>query len=251
MTKLFTYQEIGNTAKHTVISADDEAQAQELIGSGNAVRLDLPELDKAEKQANDLHDKYEADIRRIKETDNPLLMDEKVQAYELEKLEKEYRAKSAEVEQEYKQWRNQQIKEAKTRAAQAVVKVAENDREVARQFKDRASLKLAGSGDKGESVERIKNEINLLTDSQKVALQSHTSELLAGIESTSNKQAIIDAVQDIRNDDLLSVKVATQLPGSVLTKQRTKDIARRVVSESSSTGKGGISPEFYKKNLKR
>ena len=252
MTRLFTYQSDGNIEKHRVIHAEHE-QAQALLDSGKAVKLDIPELQRLEQKADELRTTYRANVDRIRKSDNPLLQDEKVQKYELDKLEKEYRAKTAEVEAEWKAYRAQQIEEAKVRAARAVIKVTDNDRAVAEQFKNRAALKLAGASNKGEALTEIRNEINLLTDEQKTALQGHIAGLIGGIDGNeSDKLLIIEAVQDIRNSDLLAVKVAEQLPTSVLGKQRIDDIARRVVQDEASSALkgGGIDREFYEEHLK-
>lgn len=234
MTRLFDYE------NHRVIEESDPVKAEELISAGKAKKLILPGLDEMERKADELHANYKKEVQRVKESDNPLLQDEKVQAYELGKIEEEYRAKSAEVEAKYTAWRAEQIAQAKTRAAQAVVKVSDNDRAVAEQFRNRASLKLASAIDAGEALVEIKNEIDLLTDEQKTALQGEITGLLAGIEGNQTyKQAVIAAVQDIRNEDLLAVKVAEQLPYTVLTKQRRDDIVQQVMSETSSVFRGG------------
>ncbi|KRG13347.1 hypothetical protein ACA30_15730 [Virgibacillus soli] len=137
------------------------------------------------------------------------------------------------------------------RAAQATIKVSDNDKLVAEQFKNRASLKLAAAVEKGDALTEIKNEISLLTDGQRVALQGEIAGLIGGIEgNATHKQAIISAVQDIRNSDLLAAKVAEQLPRSVLESQRIDDIAKWAVSEPGAMRDGGIDREFYEEHLK-
>lgn len=229
----------------------DPVQAEALIGAGKAVKLELPKLDELQGKADEIHATYKANVERIKSSDNPLLQSPEVRKYELDRLEQEYRAQSAEVEAEYKEWRAAQIEESKVRAAQATIKVSDNDKLVAEQFKNRASLKLAAAVEKGDALTEIKNEISLLTDGQRVALQGEIAGLIGGIEgNATDKQAIISAVQDIRNSDLLAAKVAEQLPHSVLTMQRVEDIAKRVAREPGAMRDGGIDREFYEEHLK-
>ncbi|GIN58091.1 hypothetical protein J8TS2_24100 [Lederbergia ruris] len=242
---------IFNYENKRVEEISDDMQADELIRSGQAVELDIPMLTSYENKADEIHTNYKKEVERIKNSDNPLLQSPEVRKYELDRLEQEYRAQSAEVEAEYKEWRAAQIEESKVRAAQATIKVSDNDKLVAEQFKNRASLKLAAAVEKGDALTEIKNEISLLTDGQRVALQGEIAGLIGGIEgNATHKQAIISAVQDIRNSDLLAVKVAEQLPHSVLTMQRVEDIAKRVAREPGAMRDGGIDREFYEEHLK-
>lgn len=236
MTRLFTYQPTGDHDKHKVITVDDASQADELINADKAVKLDLPELSRLEKEADQLHDTYKADVKRIKESENPLLQNEDVQAWEIEKLEKAYREKSQAVQEEYAKWRSGEIESAKVRAAQATVKVGDDDRMTAEQFATRQALRLASTSDDdmSKALKQIGEEIDLLTDSQKVALQSHIPELLSQAgDDAQGKRSIINKVQDTRNSDALAYKVVTQLPVDILTKQRIHDIAKSVVGEGN------------------
>lgn len=229
----------------------DPVQAEALIGAGKAVKLELPKLDELQGKADEIHANYKKEVERIKSSDNPLLQNPDVLRYELDRLDKEYRAQSAEVEEQYKAWRAQQIEESKVRAARAVIKVTDSDRTVAEQFVTRASLKLAAAYDdeKGAIVGEIIEDIAHLSDAEKTAMQSKIGVLLSELES-SDKQKLVSAVQDIRNSDLLAVKVAEQLPHSVLTMQRIQDIAKRVVEETGAMRDGGIDREFYEEHLK-
>src|SRR5690625_4818793 len=136
MARLFTYQD------HKVITTDSEEQAEELIASGDAVKLDLPELDEFERKANELHAKYKSDVDAIRNSDDPRITDE-VKEWEIGKIDESYEAETAQLEQEYAQWRQAQQADAKKRAARAVVSVTKDDEQVASQFVTRASLRLA------------------------------------------------------------------------------------------------------------
>lgn len=234
-----------------VVYLEDEAEANKLIDAGKAVKLELPELENFEKQASDVYDEYIAKVEQIKASDNPIYTDE-VKAYELERLKKEYEEKSQEIEAEYLAYRDKAIEDAKVRAARAVVKVTEADKLVAEQFANRAILSLAGAADKSAVLKRIVDDISLLTDEQKTALQSEIVRVLEQVSDDyyTSKQAVISAVQDVRNEDLLAYEVAKQLPHTVLTKQRQRAIVEQVVNEPSAMTGGGIDREFYEEYIK-
>lgn len=236
-----------------VIDESDQTKANELIDEGKAIKLDLPGLEKYEKQAQDVYNTYQNEVKRIKESDNPLLQDEKVRAYELDKLEQEYRKQSQEIEEKYQAYRKSSIEDAKVKAAQASIKLSDKDKQVAEQFATRASLTLTAAyeQEKSEVVMRIVDDIRLLTDEQRTALQSQAGELLANVDDATDKRKLINAMQEVRNPDLLALEVANQLPYTVLTMQRINDISKKVVSESTfSQADGGIDREFYEKHLK-
>lgn len=244
--RLFNYE------SKNVVFEDDPTKAEELINSGKAVSLQLPELDNFEKTANDIYETYRKQSEAIKNNDNPLYTPE-VKTYELEKLEADYRAKSAEVEKEYLAYRDKHREETRIRAAQAVVTVTDKDKLTASQFATRANLELAATHDKGAALKKITDEIALLTDGQRTALQSEILGVLTNVddgEYASEKRSVISAVQSVKNEDILAHSVATQLPHTVLTKQNMYDVVSKVVSESN-TSRGGIDVEFYEKHLKR
>lgn len=245
MIRLFDYE------NKKVVYVEDEAEANKLIDAGKAVKLDLPEIERYEKAAADIYDEYRAKVKQIKQSDNPMFTEE-VKAYELERLKKEYEQKSQEIEAEYQEYRKKAIEDAKIRAARAVIKVSEADKLVAEQFANRAILSLAGAADISAALKRIADDISLLTDEQKTALQGEIVRVLEQVSDDyyTDKQAVIAAVQDVRNPDLLAYEVAKQLPRTVLTKQQQRAIIEQVVNEPSALTGGDIDKEFYQKYLK-
>lgn len=243
--RLFDYE----TKK--MIEMDDQVKANELIDAGKAVKLDLPELEQFERKAKEIHETYNKKVEEVKTSDHPLMQDPKVKAYELTRLEEEYRAKSQEIEEEYQAYRKQALEEAKVRAAQASVKLTSKDKQTAEQFATRASLELVGAfgHEKSEAVARIIDDIKLLTDEQRTALQAHAGELLANVDDATDKRKLIDAMKEVRNPDLLAVEVAKQLPHTVLTMQRVREIAKKV-ARNEMQGMGGVTRDFYEEHLK-
>src|SRR5699024_2790290 len=195
--RLFTLQDVENTSKHTMIHADNK-KAEELIKSGAAVKLDMPELNKFEKKANEIYEKYQRDVDEIRSSDNPLMTNH-VKNYEINKLEDQMRKQSAEVEREYKKWQAQQQADARKRAAKAVINVGKDDEAVAEQMVTRYSLRLAtaSDNDKGVIANQLLRDINYLDDSQKTAMQKVITPLLSELDSL-DKSRIVDAVSDIR-----------------------------------------------------
>lgn len=244
--RLFDYE------SKKVIEMDDQVKAKELINAKKAIELELPEVDSYEKQARDIYDSYKKDVERIKNSDNPIMQDEKVQKYELDRLEQDYREQSAKIEEAYQAYRKQALEDAKVKAAQATVKVTDKDKLTAEQFATRAGLELAGAyeQDKSVTVARIVDDIRLLTDEQRTALQANASQLLANIDDAGDKRKLINAMQEVRNKDLLAVEVARQLPHSVLTMQNISDISKQVVKDKELHSTGGMTRDFYEKHLK-
>src|SRR5699024_10332338 len=142
-----------------------------------------------------LHSEYEAKVERIKESDNPLYTDE-VKEYEIQKLNEEYEQATSQLAVEYSAWRAEQVEEAKQKAARSFVKVSDKDKQLAEQLAARYSLRIASDGQ--DAAHAIAGEIALLSDSERVALQSHIGGLLASIENTADKNRIIDAVRTVK-----------------------------------------------------
>lgn len=245
MSRIFNYE------TNRIESLSDVENAEELIGSGRAVELSLPELDKYAREADELHDSFIRRRDNIKDSNNPLYTDE-VKQYEIDKLEAEYREKSAEVEEQYTAYRKEQLEKTRVRAAQATIDITDADKLTASQFATRAALELASTSKKGDVLKRIENEVGLLTDGQRVALQSEMVGLLAGVDDNEQgKKSLIAAVQKVKNEDKLSYIIAQQLPHSVLTKQRIYDAATKVVRESAEARSNeSIGRGFYEKHIK-
>src|SRR5699024_995120 len=116
-----------------------------LVEKGEAIKLNMPKLDEYKTKANRLHAEYEAKVASIKESDNPLYTDE-VKKYEIQKLHDEYEQATADLANNYSQWRATQIEEAKQKAARSFVKVSDKDKQLAEQLAARYSLQIAADG---------------------------------------------------------------------------------------------------------
>ena len=210
---------------------DNEMEANKLIEGGKAVKLDVPQLEEAERKAEEVYNTYRSRVDSIKNSDNPLLQDEKVQKYELDRIKKEYEQQSQQVQEEYAQWRTKAIEDARKRSAQASINVSKSDKRVADQFANRASLQLAGSiGDeKGVAVDKVIRQIRLLTDEQRTSLQDNAGQILANIDDDVSRRKVARAIQEVRNPDLLAETMTQQLPVDVLHKQRIEKMAKKVV----------------------
>lgn len=228
---VFLFQSVGNYDKHTLlVDFADAKKAEKIVNEGKGIYVDLGEYEKYKEKAAQIHREYEEQKQRIREAENPLLRHPEVQKYELERIEREYEEKTKQIQAEYELFRKRQIEEARKRAAQATIEVTDQDRLTAEQFKNRAALKLAAAADndKGRILLEIIEEIKLLTDEQKTALQGEIVDLLTSIEGFSReKMAIIDELQDIRNQELLVLKIAEQLPLTVTTDYNLYKLAKK------------------------
>ena len=154
-----------------------------------------------------------------------------MQEFELDRIKKEYEQQSKQVQEEYSQWRAKAIEDARKRSAQASINISKNDKRVANQFANRASLQLAGAiGDeKGVALDKVIRQIGLLTDEQRTALQDNAGQILANIEDDKDKREVARAIQEVRNPDLLAETMTQQLPIDVLHKQRIDKMAKKIV----------------------
>src|SRR5690625_3453464 len=142
--KMTETQRLFDYKNKQVITEHEPAKVEELIATGDYNKLDIPKLTELERKAEGIYASYKKEVERVRNSDNPLHTDD-VKRYELDKLEKEMREQSAEVEQEWNEYRAEQHAEAKTRAARATVRVTDNDKLTAEQFTSRANLSLASS----------------------------------------------------------------------------------------------------------
>lgn len=229
MKRLYNYE------SKSIVFEDDPTKSEELINSGKAVELQLPELDRFEQAADEIYETFRKQSESIKANPSPIYTEE-VKKYELAKLEAEYRAKSAQVEEEYNAYRKERQEKARIQAAQATVNVTEKDRLTAEQFATRASLELASSSDKSVALKRIVDDMALLSDSQRVAMQSQILPVLANVDDDKygiDKRNVIAAVQSVKNPDIMAHEVAKQLPRTVLTKQNMYDVVTKAVGKGS------------------
>src|SRR5699024_12474808 len=114
----------------------------------------------------------------------------------------------------YSTWRATQVEEAKQKAARSFIKVSEKDKQLAEQLASRYALNIAADGQ--DAAGSIADEIALLSDSERVALQGHIGSILPSIENTGDKNRIIDAVRMGKNEEAIAYDVARPLPRAVL-----------------------------------
>src|SRR5699024_5516107 len=153
--------------------------------------------------------------------DNPLYRSNpELLAYELDKLEQQYEADTAELEASYNEWRTQTLKESQVKAAQSYIKVSQADKTMAEQFADAAALELMTATDKAQFVSKLKADIMRLTDGQRQALQSHMPRILSDELDRADKTALVNAVKSVRNADKMALSIAEQMPNNILTKKR-------------------------------
>src|SRR5699024_10313058 len=208
----------------------EPAKAAELVEKGEAIKLDMPKLNKFEASAKQLHRDYTAKVERIKESDHPSMLVEGVKDYEIQQARDEYEQATSQLADDYSMWRATQVEEAKQKADRSFIKVSEKDKQLAEQLASRYALNIAA--DVQGAARAIADEIALLSDSERVALQAHIGSILPSIENTADKNRIIDAVRTVKNEDAIAYDVARQLPRDVLTDKRISDIAKSVVHDS-------------------
>jgi len=223
----------------------EATKAAELIGSGEAIALDMPKLTEYERQAKQLHADYEDKVAKIKASEHPTMTAD-VKEYELKQLRDEYEQATEELAGNYTAWSAEQVATSKEKAARSYVNVTQKDKQLAEQLAARYSLNLAADGQ--SVVASIADDIRLLSDSERVALQSTIGGLLNQIDDKGDKQAIIDAVRAVRNEDAIAYQIAQQLPVDILDNKRISDIAKDIVANHPSIfgGSSGFTYDEYK-----
>lgn len=225
---IFLFKEHKDYDRHTLLSNVDQDEANELIAEGKATRIDMSTYESYRQRAKDINDEFIEAERKVKDDDNPLMTDE-VKAYGLDKLRKEFEEQSKELQAEYNEYADNAIEQARTRAAQATVKVTKQDEQTAKQVRDRFALKLASTGeqDTAQALSEITKEVALLTPGQKTALAGDIPALLSNIDGEeTSKRALINEVQDTRNMDALALEAVKQMPASVTMEYTTTKLAR-------------------------
>lgn len=226
--RIFTYENEGNFEQHRVYSVDRK-EADRLISEGKATAVNLSELDAFRKQSQDLTKSLKKAEEKIKNSTDPRDTAE-VKEYELKRLAEKYKADIQAVEADYQRYREEALDVAKTSAAQSAISVTEHDKQVAEQFASRVAIDLqlaVGDHNKSAKVAEIASDIKRLTDEQKTALQANIGNLLAHVDRDRDKRQLINAVRDVRNQDLLSVKVAESLPHTAISEYHQLKIIRK------------------------
>jgi hypothetical protein len=232
---LFMYQTEGSYEQHKVVSVERN-KAQELINAGKAVEVSLESYDEYRKKAQDAHKEYKKKENKIKQSENPLHTDE-YKRYELDKAYKDYAEQTRQIQADWTQERERMQAEARAKAARASIHVSQSDKNTAEQVANRITLNVVGASNAAqlsEAVTQASEDISYLSDAEKTAIQGKLSEIISQIEAKADKygvkistKSLINKAQDVRNADLLAVKVAEQLPGRVDIEYRQKETVRK------------------------
>lgn len=240
-TRIFTFEDIDENLPQHTLKMVDAVEAKKLIEEGKAVEVNLGKYEEFRKKSRQLYNEYKKVERKYKESDNPLHTED-VKQYEIGKAYKEFEKESKALQAEWEQELERMQAGARAKAVRATVDVTPIDKQMAEQFANRARLDVAqaASADKLKGiVDQIASDIKYLNDAEKTALQAQLPELLNDIndkaymlKSEVNTSKIIRAAKDIRNIDLLAVKIAEQLPFSVV-----QEFDRVKIVKSAKTNK--------------
>lgn len=227
MTKrLFLFENHGNKSKHKLIKLE-EPEAAALINQGKAVEVELTEYDKLAAQADKLCEEYDKKRERIRKSDDPRLSPE-IKEYDLQKAYEELEQQTKELQRQWDAKRAEMEATARAKSAQAVVKVTDNDRQVAEQVANRIKLSIVQATDETDlnvALDRAGEDVGYLTDAQKTALQGDIANVVMLAEQKAEQvggkagmTSLLSAVESVKNLDLFAEKVAAQLPTKVSSK---------------------------------
>jgi len=215
--------------KLDMITSSNKHEVQELLDSGGAIKLSLPELIQFEREAAEAYSKFKAKEKEIKESNDPRIKDEEVQKYLLKELEDEFKQKSEEIEEQYAAYRRQKIQDTKADAAKNVQVVTAKDEQAASEFATDAVLDLMGSFGSDSVVDNVVDKIGYLTSDERYALRRELPRIIEHVDDKTQRRKLIDAVKTT-NDAELAHEIAKQLPSTVAHGYRNWRIAKNVAS---------------------
>lgn len=225
---IFLFEGTKEHDKHTLLRGIDEETASELIANNQAAEIDLSTYETYQDDFNNLYDEYKSDQMDIKNTDNPNDQSDEMQAYHLDILKKDFEARSNELQTEYKASLDEAIKQAERNSITATITTTPQDETTAKQMSNRLTLDLAATGDKnkGAKVKEIVDKLKLVSNAEKVALQSHASDILSQVTDESQKRLLIDELMNVKDVALLQREVLSQIPNEINTMDRVENLIK-------------------------
>ncbi|MCM3732742.1 hypothetical protein M3196_13895 [Fictibacillus nanhaiensis] len=222
--RLFMYQGQGKHEQHKVVKVD-KSEAQKLIDSGVATPVSFGKYHDIRKQVQSAHQKYVKTRDKVKNSEHPKYNTPGYREFEIDEAYNEFEAEVNRLQIEWAQERTKMQAEAERRSARAAVNVSDADRQVAEQVGNRILASVNGAYSASELqavVSQASKDIAYLSDPEKTALLNKMGDLADAIQKQSERygakvspKSIVNKLRDIRNEDLLSRKVAEQLPVSV------------------------------------
>lgn len=226
--RVFLFKNEGEFNQHQVYKMGNK-EAQRLVDKGVATPVQLGEYDNYRKKAQDLAKQFKKAEQKIKDSDDPRNTAD-VKAYELKKLAEQYKTNSQALEAEYREYRAKALDEARTKSARAKVVITDSDKATAEQLANRLALNAQiaiSDADKARFADEATDTIKRLTDEQRTALQGYIGNVLDSVKDDKQRRKLVSAVRDVRNLDLLSAKVAEQLPSNCNIEYRQIKAVRR------------------------
>jgi hypothetical protein len=234
--KIFMYKNDGEKKQHKVYNVD-ASEAQSLIDDGKATPVSFGAYEDLRKQVQQAHQKYDKARQAIKSSDHPKYNIDGARDYYIKEAYTEFEAEAKRLQAEWQTERQAMQAEASRKAARAAVHIKESDRNVAEQVGGRLLASINGATnarDLAQAVTQASQDIGYLSDAEKTVLQSRVGDFQAAVktkadqfEANVRKSVIINAINDIRHEDLLTRKVSEQLPASVDHEFRQSQVVKR------------------------
>ncbi|WP_424237362.1 hypothetical protein [Bhargavaea ginsengi] len=212
MTMEHVYMTEGKDAGQLVPVDAQTAAKVEQEGAGFA--LDLPQYKELEQRTKAALNRFHEAEKRIKSSKDPRESSPEVRGYLLTEARRELDAEMLQIQTEWGEAREQIAEDAKRAAATYVLDVKPGDRQTAEQFCNRYNLRLMGATNadrQREVLKAMQDDINRLTDEQRVALASYLPAVANTVKSDTDFSGVIRACELRKDQTLASGQAAEQL----------------------------------------
>ncbi|WP_269409614.1 hypothetical protein [Lentibacillus daqui] len=149
-------------------------------------------MDTLKSMADSQVRQYKKIVEKIKNDDNPMMTKE-VKDYETAQQRRILDDNIKVIREAYQEIGNQHIAELEREAALTTIKPTLKDKELAEEIAEEAKFNLAmavGDTSAQEAISKLRNQVEYMTDSQKVALKRKMPELLSYADSDKTKQGL-------------------------------------------------------------
>ncbi|MCE7792642.1 hypothetical protein K8O68_09465 [Salipaludibacillus sp. CUR1] len=204
----------GEQMKHEAktLIAVEPGEAESLVNSGMALRVDTAKLDKYETETNRLVEQAKKEISAMRNSGNPAHTKE-VKEYEIKQIRQRLEDEVNEINKQWQAEKAEMEKEATELYHTYEVKISDKERQKANQIKDDFLIAVA-TGNAADAMADFKERLNYVNHSTLQALKSHYSELSPILDdnfTATQKRTLLNEINREPQERLATAAVR-QLP---------------------------------------
>lgn len=203
---------------------DSTEVAEQWKQGGTVEEINADIVNEAENKINSLSDEYKRKEEKIKNSNDPALLIEGKQDYEIKLLREEEKEVTEQIRKDYEKARHDLIKEAEKAQLLATTKVTESDKVAAESYVNRFIANAYA--DYNKATQQFTETLEYLSDSELSAIQKHlpkiheliyekedksvnagiTFNIIADRVSEGNPIPIADAIKQLPSAESLGIK---------------------------------------------